>query len=221
MRTTNSARMICFIICLSLFSFLCVPGLKAAATLPKFGVSIPTDADAAAFAKIVSGAGIKDPYVMLPPISSHLSQVVNPNTYASQEGIIGLMPAEAHLYQHLRISFGDYAQKGKELEALITLQTTDIINRLDLNNPRIEGLLVEVSGRVSSAELAQFALADIVVKSKSRKSNLRTVLSFPQDFIETNGDIVRKLASYYDALNPEFTPNWKSDISWISKQALN
>jgi hypothetical protein len=92
---------------------------------------------------------------------------------------------------------------------------------LPMDNPLIEGLLVHVDGPLSSLELAQFALAEISVKSKARKSRFKTIFSFPEDFIEKYGDIVKRLASYYDILSPAFAPNWRETLSWIGKQALN
>ncbi len=205
-----------------LFSLACVPGLKGASSLPKFGFSMAPDADAAKLAAIAATYKLKDAFIILPQASMTLgSGAEKRRAFPRQEGIFSSMPTGSHVYLRLKIGFGSFAQKGKELESIVTQQNADAVKNLSLDNPLVEGLMVEAEGPLPSAELAQFAFADIVVKSKARKSNLKTVFSFPEDLIQKNGDIVRRLASYYDALSPAFTPNWRETLSWISKQALN
>jgi hypothetical protein len=218
MRKTVYSRTVLLVI--ALFSFICVPGLKGATSLPKFGFSMASDADAERFARIAADCKLKDAFVILPRASIILGSEGD-SAFPAQEGIFNLMPPGSHLYLRLKVGFGSFSQKGKELESIVTLQIADVMKKLPLNNPLIEGLMVEVEGSFSSVELAQFALADIVVKGKARKSSLKTILSFPEDFIQKNAELVRRLASYYDALSPAYAPNWQETLSWISKQALN
>jgi hypothetical protein len=222
MRKFNCPCAIGSVTALACFLILFIPLSESATTIPKFGFSIQSDADVAQFIKVAVDCKMNDAFLMLPPALLSISpEGKNGDSPQVRESTVDSIPAGLHLYARISTEFGSFAQKGRELENLVSGQIEEIMARQPLSNTRIEGLFVEIGGSFDSEELMQYALASIAVKAKARKSSLRVVLSLPPDFIDKHGALVKRLANYYDALSPEYTPGWSETLSWISKQALN
>jgi hypothetical protein len=222
MRTTHYPGAIGSAVLIAIFCFLFAPDGTAASSLPGFGFALSSEADAADYADVASGTGIKNALVMLPPILLNLDPGENQENADLERGSYSSrMPAGFHFYARLKIRFGEYTQKGKELEDAVGSRVEDALARLSLGDPAIEGLVVEIEEPIASIDLAQFALADIAVKSKVHKGSLTAVLAFPENFIEKHGVLIQRMASYYDMLSPVWTQGWRETQSWIRDRALN
>lgn len=196
--------------------------LVGASVLPRFGFSIPPDGDMAEIAKIAAGCVPGDTVVIMPPAYITLGEMEgHGGAFEIQEQIIKSMPEGSQFYVRLRIESGRLTQTGKEQEKIVTARVADAINRLPLNNTAVGGLMVELEGPLPAPELLNFALADIAVKAKAKKETLRIVFSFPSGFIEEHGNLVKRLANYYDAFGTTFTTRFRENLAWIAEQALN
>jgi hypothetical protein len=199
------------------------PGILAGASvLPKFGFSIAPDADMVEIARIANSCGLADAVIILPPAFVTLGDgEAQRQTNAVQEQILKLFPEGSQFYLRLKIEGGRTLQTGAEQEKNITARVADVISRLPLDSSAVRGLLVEIESSRQAVELLNFVLADVAIKSKAKNPKLQLVLSFPPGFIEESGNLVRRLASYYDALETTFTPQWRGNLAWIAEQALN
>jgi hypothetical protein len=196
--------------------------LVGASVLPRLGFSIPPNGDMAAIAKAAAACVPGDAVVIMPPVYITLGDVVDRGgAIEIQEQIIKSMPEGTQFYAHLKIVSGRLTQAGKEQEKILTARIADALNRLPLNNVAVGGLMVEAEGPLPAPDLLSFALADIAVKSKAKKETLRMVFSFPPGFLEEQGNLVKRLANYYDVFGTAFTTRFRDNLSWIAEQALN
>jgi len=208
---------------LTLFFVLLSPGILAGASvLPKFGFSIAPDADMADIANIANSCGLANAAIILPPAYITLGEgQVQRRANATPEHFLKLFPEGTQFYLRLKIESGSMPLAAAEQEKIITSRVADAINGLPLDYGAVRGLLVEIESPRAAIELLNFVLSDIAVKSKTKNPKLQLVLSFPPDFIEDSGNLLRRLASYYDALGTTYTQQWHGNLAWIAEQALN
>lgn len=222
MTETSPAKAIVPAALLMLLFLLNTGSLMGAAVIPKFGFSISPDGEVAEIARVTTACGLTDAVVILPAAYINLDNIDGSGgTFEIQEKIINSISEGPQFYVRVRIAGGRIAQTGRDQEAVITTRVADAINRLPLNNAAVQGLMVEVEGPLPTPELLNFVLSDIAIKVKAKKDKLELVLSLPPGFIEENGSLVKRLASYYDALGIPNTTAWRDHLAWIAEQALN
>ena len=191
-----------------------------ASVLPKCAFSIPAGGDTAEALKAAEQCGLTDKVLVLPPLVFNLSgENELGNRYDVQEKILGAMPENAEAFFHVKVRAGGL--NDQEQERAINERVTEFLKRLPLGASGVRGLIVEIEEPLGAVELSRFALADIAVKAKGSKRDLKLIFFFPTGFIGRQADLVQRLATYADALGLVFTPGWRSEVTWIAEHALN
>jgi len=196
---------------------------SGAPVLPKYGFSVPAEADPAEVVKAVRDCGAKSKIVMLPPVSIRLG---GPSSAVGRrealERLAAAMPPGAEVFVRLQLDLGGLGQSGgPQQEQRITQLVAGAIDLLPLSPANVRGLLVEVEGALPAPELLHFALANLTVKAKAGRQNLELVVSFPAGFVQAHPDLVAKLGTYVDALGTVFAPGWETEMTRAAELALN
>jgi hypothetical protein len=191
--------------------------LFAQTPLSRIGYAIPGDADAAAAAIGTSGQCQAKGRVVLPPAVPFDPAAA---AVASQgSNYLSAIPEEADAFLRIRVRIGtlDVSQH----ERIIGDRVTELLRGMPLSSPRVKGLLIEAEDPTAPAQVVQFTLAQIIVKAKGTRADLKTVLHFNPGFIGRNNDLVKRLAVYADGFGLNASARWRDDASWIAKDALN
>jgi hypothetical protein len=188
--------------------------------LPKCAFSIPAEGDVTEALKAAEQCGLTDKVLVLPSLVFNLNGENEPgNRYDVQEKILGAMPEDTEAYFHVKLRTGGV--NGQEQEKAVNERVTDFLKRLPLSAARARGLIVEIEEPLGAVELARFALADLAVKAKGSKQDLKLIFFLPPGFIGRYADLVKRLAIYADSLGIVFAADWRSEATWIVENALN
>ena len=125
--------------------------------------------------------------------------------------------ATALLRLRVRIGALDVSQH----ERIIGDRVTELLRGLPLDAPRVKGVVIEFEGSTAPVQVIQFTLAQIVVKTKGTRADLKTILHFRPGFLTANSDLVKRLAVYADGFGLNETSRWRDDAAWIAREALN
>ena len=189
--------------------------------LPKFGFSLVPGSDIAEIAKVTTACGLTDAVVILPPDSISVSGAAGAgDALALQDRILGAMSEGPRFYARLRIEGSPAGGDGKDQETVISARIAEAVRRLPLDHAAVRGLMVEI-GEPLPADLLYFVLADVAVKAKARNPQPDLVLSMPSGSVGDYGNLMKRLAGYYDALGITMSGNWRDQLAWIADQALN
>ncbi len=189
----------------------------AATTLARTGYSIPAGGDVAGAVGASAQCQVKNRVVILPPVAfDPASSVANSGQLPN---FTSAVPDEAEAYLRLRLRIGNL--DVRDHEKIIGDSVTRMVARLPIASPQVKGLLIEIDEFTVPELVAQFTLANIIVKAKGTKSDLKAVLHFAPGFIARHGDLLKKLAVYADGFGTNFHPRWSADADWIAKEALN
>jgi hypothetical protein len=194
----------------------------SAAVIPKLGFSIAQNADVAEISRVTTACGLTDAVVFLPPVRISLGDTAESAAAFEMQGKVLKSISEGPLiFARLRIGGGRVAQSGKAQEQIVTARVAEALKLLPLSDAAVRGLLVEIEDSQPADDLLSFVLADIAVKVKAGKAKLELALALPAGFLEANGNLGKRLASYYDALGITMSGRWQSNLAWIADQALN
>lgn len=169
-----------------------------AGPLPKLAVSLPASTGPAEAAKLLQACGDRDAVLVLPPFDAHVGDEPQQALVEQLAASPSTVPAGAYL--RLRLQVGEVAAAGSEREQAVQRQVTDIVARLQPGRPEVAGLVIEpslVGQGQSVADVAQFALATLIVKARGAKQGLQIALALPDAFPAT---AAQRLLAYADML---------------------
>ncbi len=130
-------------------------------------------------------------------------------------------PLGQDIYAHLTMAGADMAQGGTTVEAAVNERVAANIARLPLKSAGVRGLLIEVAEATPATDLLRFTLATVAVSARVENPDLKVAYLFPVEFLDANGDFVKKLAIYADMMGTLFTSRWLDHLGWFTQEALN
>jgi hypothetical protein len=206
---------------LLLSAFLLVP-LTAEAGLPRVAISIPPDQSVAEGLKAAEQCDVPGKVIVLPSLSLNFAgdfaDGVNSASPTEERAVQGA-PEGSEIWLHVAVEAGSLA--GKESEQEITQRVDTFVKPLPLSALAVRGLLVEMKGPLTAPDLFAFGLVRLALAVKGNKDDLRLALVFPTGFIGSHGDLVKRLAAYFNLLGTSFSEGSSQETEWIDKQALS
>jgi hypothetical protein len=206
---------------LLLSAFLLVP-LTAEAGLPRVAISIPPDQSVAEGLKAAEQCDVPGKVIVLPSLSLNFAgdfaDGVNSASPTEERAVQGA-PEGSEIWLHVAVEAGSLA--GKESEQEITQRVDTFVKSLPLSAPAVRGLLVEMKGPLTAPDLFAFGLVRLTLAVKGNKDDLRLALVFPTGFIGSHGDLIKRLATYFNLLGTSFGEGSGQETEWIDKHALN
>lgn len=190
-----------------------------AATIPRFGYTLPSNPDANELRATVELCGTKDNAVLLSPWQLNLATGDAGNQSATPAQLLDALPEEAEVY--LRIQVRSDGLTGQESEKVITDRITELLHHLPLTSTKVHGLLIEVAEPLAAPALSSFGFVNIAVQAKGMRPDLHLGFTFPAGFIPKHIDLIKRLAFYSDWLGTAFGATWQDDAASIASQALN
>lgn len=169
----------------------------AAGPLPRLAVSIPAGVSEAAAIRTMTGSGISDGVVILPPRAARVGGPgpIIERAPGQTDGRTGV-----DLYLHLVLEVTQVPGTGRDREAFVETRVADILSALPLGAPSTKGLVVELAGGAASPELVQYAVAALIVRARSLMRDLQVTLMLPPDAADEPPEDVRRLVAYADAI---------------------
>jgi hypothetical protein len=164
-------------------------GVTAAGPLPKLAVSLPAGIAPTEAARLVRACGSDDLLIILAPITVRIGDGADTPVEATA---VAEVPSKAYL--RLRVEVSDIAATGRDREALVERQVTDIVRLLALGRREVAGLVIESSAAPGAADVQQFALATLIVKARGAGPDLVIALDAPE------GPAQQRLLAYADAV---------------------
>jgi hypothetical protein len=213
-----------------LFPALLFLPLTAEAGLPRVAISIPTDQNLAVGLKAGEQCDILRKLIVLPPLSFNLAGGEIPTSFFDGQDFRSV-PEGSEIWQHVVV--GDRSLVGGESEKQIADRVDAFLKPMLLSAPAMRGLIIEIA--TNDFEVRQiesprpptapdrfaFALVRLALTAKASNAGLRVALVFPPGFIGRQGDIVKRLATYFDLLGISYGQGWREDATWIAEHAFN
>jgi hypothetical protein len=196
--------------------FLLIP-LAAEAGLPRVAISVPPDQDVAAGLKAAEQCDVPGKVIVLPSISFDFAR--SAESPSVDEQAIDSIPQGVEAWLHV-IAHAD-SLTGKESEREINERVDALVKLLPLSAPAVHGLVVEIKGPLTADDLFAYGLIRLSLAVKGTNAGLRLAFVFPPGFIGGHGEVVRRLATYYDLLGTTYGKGWRQDAAWIAEHALN
>ena len=163
-------------------------GAAAAGPLPKLAISLPAGIEPAEAARLVRACGSDDVLIVLAPTTVRIGDGADAPVVATAAAAV---PPKAYL--RLRVEVSDIAATGRDREALVERQITDIVRLLALGRPEVAGIVVESSVAPGAGDIQLFALATLIVRAKGARPDLAIALEAPE------GQARQHLLAYADA----------------------
>jgi len=201
-----------------LFSVFLLFPLTAEARLPRVALSIPTDQSFAVGLKAGEQCDVPGKVIVLPPLPVDFAGGGNISG-SSDEHAIQSVPEGSEVWLHVVVEAASLA--GKQSEQRITERVDMVAKSLPLSAAAVRGLVVEINGPVDNPDLLAFALVRLALVVKGNNAGLQLAFVFQPGFVDSHGDIVKRLATYSDLLGTSYAEGWRKDAEWIAKQALN
>jgi hypothetical protein len=201
-----------------LFPALLFLPLTAEAGLPRVAISTPTDQNLAVGLKAGEQCDVPGKLIVLPPLSFNLAGGEIPASFFDGQDFRSV-PEGSEIWLHVVAEAGSLA--GKESEQEITQRVDALVKSLPLSAPVVRGLVVEIKEPIRDPDLFAFGLVRLALAAKGGNAGLRLALVFPPGFISRQGDIVKRLATYFDLLGISYGQGWREDATWIAEHAFN
>lgn len=190
--------------------------LVARAALPQFAVSLPAGVSAATAA---DRCGVKDTALVMPALRLNLGGQDSPDAaFDQQTRTISGLNGDAEVYLHVSVGAGTMAG---DVQRQVNDRVAAFLKRLPLQSAPVRGLILEPAEPAVNLDAVTFAVIDLAVQAKAAKPGLRLAFVFPAGFIGRNGDVARRLATYFDLLGIAYVPGWESDARWVAESGLN
>jgi hypothetical protein len=200
--------------------------LTAEAGLPRSAISIPRNQNPASGLKAAEQCEVPGKIIVLPPLSfdfaANESQASASEIQAQAEAVQSV-PEGSEVWLHLVAGNGSIA--GNESEKQITERVDAFLKQMPISTSAVRGLIIELELKepLTAPDLFAFGLVRLALSAKARNASLRLAFVFPPKFVERQGAIVRRLATYADLLGTTYSDSdaWRHDAAWIAEQALN
>lgn len=200
----------------SLTVFLFLP-LTAEAGLPRVAMSIPT---APTFDEGLQSAGqcdVPGKIIVLPPLSFDLPGGEKASSVDSRA--FENLPQGVEVWLDVVVHSGSLTRKESERE--INDRVDGFVKSLRLSEAAVHGMMVEIQDPLAADDLFAYGLIRMALAIKGNNAGLRLAFVFPQGFIGSHGEIVKRLANYSDLLGITYGQGWRQDAASIAEHALN
>jgi len=185
---------------LLLSGFLFLP-LTAEAGLPRAALSIPTDQSMAVGLNAAEQCQLPGKLIVLPPLSFQFAgDQGQAGLFDEQARVVQSIPEGSEIWLHVVVGAGSLA--GNETEKVINDRVDALLKQMPLSAPAIRGLIVEIREPVTAPDLFAFGLVRLALGAKASNPGLRLAFVFQPGFVGRHGDIVTRLATYADLLEP-------------------
>lgn len=203
--------------------FLLLP-LSAEAGLPRVALSIPTDQNLAAGLQAAEQCDVPGKMIVLPALSFNLAGGESPaSIFEKQEKeqaqAIQSVSEGPEIWLHVIVEAGSLS--GKESEQEIIKRVEAFVRLLPIRATAVRGIVVEIKEPFKFPDLFTFGLVRLALAAKGSKTSLQLAFVFHAGFVNSHGDLVRKLATYSDLLGTTYAEHWRLDASWILEQSLS
>ncbi len=197
--------------------FLLLPQ-TAEAGLPRVAISIPTDQNLAVGLKAGEQCEVPGKVIVLPPLSFDYAGTGSPASFFEEQALQSV-PESSEVWLHVVVESGSLAGQASEQE--ITKRVDAFVKSLPLSAAFVRGLLVEIKEPLTAPDLLSFGLVRLALAAKGKKAGLRLAFVFQSGFVGRHGDIVKRLANYFDLLGTTYAEGWRDDAAWIAEHTLN
>ena len=171
-----------------------------AGPLPKSTLALPAGADAEAAIRAVQATGLREIVVLLPATPWRLD---GDGTSADQPLAAAPLPrpsAGVELYCHVTISIGAVPGSGSAREAAVEARVARFLDALSIESRPVSGIVVELVDPGPAPDLAQFALATMIVRARSLKPGLHVSLELTPALLARTAEALSRAVAYADSV---------------------